>query len=91
MKYFRQPFTAIFTAIAETLAKGFVTTDETGIFVTAKELAKTLQDVKKNEYGSSKDHDIIYTAYNPMIPNSVIINSSAKQVGQSSKKINGRD
>jgi hypothetical protein len=89
MKYLKQPFTAIAEALAKT-AKGFVTTDETGIYVTAKELAKTLQDVNRNKYGSSKDHDIIYKAYNPMIPNSVINNSSAKQAVQSPKEINGR-
>lgn len=90
MKYLKQPFAAISKTLAET-AKGFVTTDETGIYVTAKELAKTLQDARANTYGSSRDHDITYTAYNPMNPKSVISNSTAKQVDQSSKEINGRN
>ena len=89
MKYLKQPFAIISNTLAKT-AKGFVT-DDTGIYVTAKELAKTLQDARANTYGSSRDHDITYTAYNPMNPKSVITNSTVKQVDQSSKEINGRN
>lgn len=86
MKYLKQPFAVISNTLAKT-AKGFVT-DDTGIYVTAKELAKTLQDARANTYGSSRDHDITYTTYNPK---SVISNSTVKQVDQSSKEINGRN
>ena len=79
MKYFKQPLSAFIKT-----AKGFVTTDETGIYVTAKELAKTLQDARANAYGSSKDHDITYIDYNPMNPKSEISNSAEEKVNQSS-------
>jgi len=65
MKYLKQPFTVITGTLAKTV-RGFVTTDETGIYVTAKELAKTLRDARGNEYGTSKDRDVNYLVYNPM-------------------------